>query len=119
MLGAAPAVRAEQRCHGVMIAEGAAVCKGDVASSLTTDGRADKRMNSVLPHPFICSLSVDRLCALRMSARRAGVSHGGGVGRDVRRRRGRRNMGVVPACGGQALPPSRPRKVTEIQGDTP
>ena len=27
------------------------------------------------------------------------------------RRRSRRNMGLVPACGGQALPPTRPRGV--------
>ena len=31
MSGAAPAAPAEGRCHGVMIAEQAVVCKGDVA----------------------------------------------------------------------------------------
>jgi len=28
-------------------------------------------------------------------------------------------MGVVPACGGQAFPPARPREVNKILGDTP
>jgi len=36
-----------------------------------------------------------------------------------RRRRGRPNMGVVPACGGQAFSPTRPGMYMENQGDTP
>jgi len=41
MSGAAPAAPADERCHGVIIAEQAVVCKGDVArrgSGGTPDG---------------------------------------------------------------------------------
>ena len=54
------------------------------------------------------------ICGMNPAASRVG-----GVGRVGRRRRGRRNMSLVPACGGQAFPPARPREVNKILGDTP
>ena len=51
MSGAAPAAPAEERCHGVMIAEGTVICKGDVARK-HGGASASRNMNVVAPtHP--------------------------------------------------------------------